>query len=146
MPKGLFTVSMWYVYSCLPSLLSESSPNVLWALPQPSPLAFKIPGFKPHCLQESTKFQALLHSMPIAMGIYFPHELTCVLICLLPFSMTGAPSPQQLPWSVPLSKHVFTFLFSLRWPLLYLFCGVCSANLKGNFWAIHKFQNPETLW
>lgn len=89
---SLFPHTLWIV--CLPSL--QELHSALWALTQPSPLILKTPGIKPQKFQEIMKFGPSHFSRQLlggGGGVFIFPCTPCVLVCLLPFSVTMAPSP-----------------------------------------------------
>ena len=123
MPQALFR---WLFSHCvfaghLPCFLSQSSSIAFQVLSQPHILTFKTLGFKPCLLQELNKIWPVSLSKPIAIGIQFLHVLSHMLVCLLPFSMTMAPSPPQWTQSVSLPNYVFAL------PTFFVQCGLFSS-------------------
>ena len=121
---------------CMPPRLSAFSPGrTLQNLFQPSLLTFKTLGFKPHWLQELTKFSPS----------HFPNQwLWRNIFCVFPCEFLSLS---------PLYNHSYLLSTAARIrfspkPCLHtsyllwcgLFstysCGVCSASLQVNFWGI----------
>lgn len=108
------TVCSWVVF--LP--FYQKQHNSLRVLSQPTPLTFKIPGFKPFWLRKIMKIHPLLFSKPIADGVCFP-MLPYVLVCLSPFSVTLASFQLQQPQSFSPLNHISSLptLFYVSFPL-----------------------------
>lgn len=92
----------------LPCLFSKSMlPQCSLTFSEPSMLTFKTPSFKPHWLQELTKFGLSLFSSQLLWGFAFPRH-SPVLVYLFPFCVIAPSSPLQQPQSISLSSHIPT--------------------------------------
>ena len=119
---------------CLASLQKQSS--ALQTLPQPSPLTFKTPGFKPHWLQELTKFstscfpnQCLWGS--ISLCIHLCASLSLALLC------DHSPFPQKHSWSASSLNHISALPTFFECGLFSPFsCSYSSVNLQADFCGI----------
>lgn len=115
----------WVV--CLPCLQEQCS--TLLALSQPCLQTFKIPGFKPHWLEELMKF-SLSHFQAIGFG-----KMISLCISLCAFLSHPSLWPPLLPlYSICdpcLSLH---FVPSLMWLLLFLLLWSLFCQTSGWFW------------
>ena len=73
--------SMLYVHGMFVCLFPMSSPNVLWALPEPRTMTFQTLGLKPHWLQELMKFRPS----------HFPNQLLWGFVSAMHSSSVSLP-------------------------------------------------------
>lgn len=84
---------------CFPAFCQEQH-SVFYALSHTSQLTLKTPGFKHYLLQE------LMNFSPFRFSIQWLWRPFCVLLSLLTFLTSIAPSPLQKPVFISLLNHV----------------------------------------
>lgn len=80
--------------------------------------------------------------MPVAMWIYFPHVLPCVLVCLSPFCATVASSLLHQPWPVYLPGCISALSTSSVWSLVYFYMwGLSCVSLDQFLGYLWRFSS-----